>query len=146
MTLCLSGILLAGCSAPSVPASADFKNISTEGWAYGDTLRFDVPFDSIARSHQFAVAVRHSSSYKFANIWLEVAVETPDTVFVDTLNMRLADRYGRRTGRGTGVSYIKTDTLPRLYMLADSAKVSVRHIMRIDTLTDLEQIGVIAVK
>lgn len=137
-------LFLSACSVETNSENAAiFSDISQSGWAYGDTVKFSAPTDSFACC-KLAVAVRHSSAYKYANLWLEVSVDENDTCLVDTLNVVLADKYGRRTGRGFGVSFIKIDTLPHIYNMTDSSRIFLRHIMRVDTVSDLEQIGIIA--
>lgn len=134
-------LLVTACSL-SESDGASFKNISSEGWVYGDTLVFPIRADSMQASNRLALAVRHSAGYRYANMYVEVSVPQKDTVLVDTVNILLADKYGRRLGRGNGVSYLKIDTLPRIYDLGDSVTVNMRHVMRIDTLQDVTQIGV----
>lgn len=136
-------LVMGACSHPE-GEMADFKEISNDGWAYGDTIAFALPADTLPEARRLALAVRHSASYPYANLWVEVTVPAGDTAWVDTVNVRLADRYGRRLGRGAGVSFIKVDTLPSTYTLVDTASVFVRHVMRVDTLPDVEQIGILA--
>ena len=61
----------------------------------------------------------------------------------DTINVPLADDFGRWYGRGVGVSFATIDTLPGSYTLLRQRPVYVRHIMRCDTLGDIEQIGLV---
>lgn len=141
--ICLSVLLLFACGKSDKTANAAFCDISGQRWAYGDTIRFDLPPDSVCESGRLAIAIRHSASYPYANLWLEVTGPANDSVYVDTINIVLADKYGKRLGRGMGVSFLKIDTLPRAYFLADSTRILVRHIMRVDTLTDIEQLGIL---
>lgn len=128
---------------------ADFRAVSTDGWAYGDPLSFtpDMP-DSVATG-SLAVAIRHTSAYIFSNLWLEITVPpAPDDSLqrVDTVNVTVADDFGSWLGRGAGVSYMKVDTLPGSYTLTRGCPISVRHIMRVDTVCDLEQVGIIFIR
>ncbi len=137
---------ICSCTKPSVPhESADFKSVPLKGWAYGDTLEF-VPqlADSVGKA-RLVVAVRHADAYLYSNLWLELStpVSGVDSMAVDTLNIALADVYGKWYGRGVGVSYVKVDTLGGVYGYDVSRPAKLRHIMRIDTVADLEQIGLI---
>lgn len=138
-------LLCAACH-PEVTEDAEFHSIGAHGWAYGDTLEFESEFSDSIVSARLAVAVRHSSAYIFENLWLEVSVPpvAGDTVGItDTVNVRLADSYGRWLGRGSGVTYVRVDTLPGRYIVRRGAPVRVRHIMRVDTVEYLEQIGLV---
>lgn len=58
------------------------------------------------------------------------------------MNVRLADIYGRWFGHGLGTSYQITDTLPGRVELCRGTRVVLRHLMRVDTLSGIEQVGV----
>lgn len=136
-------LLVAGCTGVGEGSHAGFAPIPVAGWGYGDTLLLvPDPGDSVAVG-RLAVAVRHTDGYSYRNLWLEVSVPCGDTLRADTLDLRLSDSYGRWLGRGSGVSYMKTDTMPAHIRLVRGDTVRVRHIMRVDTLEDIEQVGVI---
>lgn len=141
--------VLYGCSAPSGDTGGTYVAISPSGWAYGDTVAFDGVQADSASAGRLAVMVRHTSSYPYANLWLEITVPCADgdsTVYlVDTVNVALADVYGRWLGRGSGVSRFMVDTLHRHYARIDTS-ITLRHIMRVDTLPGLEQLGVIFIE
>ena len=130
-----------GCKT-SVP-DGDFVSVNAEGWAYGDTLRFDLqPADSIWRGG-IAVAVRHSAAYSYSNLWLEMSYPVGDTITADTLNIHLADDFGNWFGRGMGLSFLRIDTIINYLEINTPARINIRHIMRTDMLPDIEQIGLI---
>ncbi len=89
------------------------------------------------------MVIRHTASYPYSNVWLEVSYPAADSISPDTLNMVLADDYGNWLGRGLGLSFQRVDTLPHTVKLTSPASVSLRHIMRTDRLTDIEQAGLI---
>lgn len=89
------------------------------------------------------LTVRHSNAYPYRNLWVEISHIDPDSVLRhDTLNMELADIYGRWHGSGLGASFQYSDTLSRHFRLVRDFGLKIRHIMRVDTLPDIEQIGV----
>lgn len=115
-------------------------------WDYADTLHFTVDTlrDSISRGGHFMVCVRHTHGYDYANLWLELSTPLTDsTRCIDTLNVRLADDYGRWLGKGMGSSLMVTDTLPRTYDLHRHSDITLRHIMRVDTVEAIEQVGIV---
>ena len=136
-------IFLLACTPDDYRSDSQFCDIDVDGWAYGDTLVFSPSKDSLAVEKSVSVALRHSASYKYGNVWLELRVQSPDTLIVDTANIKLFDRYGRALGNGTGVSFLKIDTLSGKYSIAPDTKIGVRHLMRVDTLAGIEQIGLI---
>jgi len=141
-------IMPAACNKPAPPAeSAEFHSIATEGWAYGTELEFTptpTPADSCGTG-RIAIAVRHTNGYLYSNLWLELATPVPETdsMKLDTVNILLADVYGRWYGRGVGVSYVTIDTLAGKYAYDTGRPARLRHIMRADTLRDIEQVGII---
>lgn len=134
--------VMAGCSQPDGSYAA-FTTIHNGVWPYPDTLFIEPSLPDSAAAGRLAVAVRHTNGYEYRNLWLEISTPMPDTIVADTVNIELADDYGRWYGHGIGVSYVTTDTLPDRYCLTRGRAVRVRHIMRVDTLRDIEQIGLI---
>lgn len=138
------------CPGACVPGHNNYSSFATlpdHGWAYADTLKFLPELDDSLARGRIVLAVRHTAAYPYANLWIELSTEADSTGLTeartDTINMRLSDRNGRWLGRGLGASYQTADTLPAVYTLADSAAVRVRHVMRVDTLADVEQVGII---
>ena len=136
---------LAACTSMSIEDAA-FESVLVDGWAYGDTVTLQPEVEDSLSQGRLAVMVRHTSAYIFSNLWLEVTTAGDSVPVVDTVNIELADMYGRWLGRGSGVSFVKVDTLPGLKTLGSEIPGKIRHIMRVDTVADLEQIGVIFVK
>ncbi|MCM1355776.1 MAG: gliding motility lipoprotein GldH [Staphylococcus sp.] len=119
------------------------------GWVYGDTvslLPVDTTLsdnDSIVDGGKLKVALRHSNAYPFSNIWLELTYHSTNRLMMrDTINIRLADIYGRWLGSGFGASYQQDMTVSPSATIDVTRPVSLRHIMRVDTLTGIEQVGV----
>lgn len=138
-------IVCAGCSQSS--ESGSFAPVDASGWAYGDTLRLVIEptgEDSTAEG-RLAIAVRHTADYAYSNIWLEVSYPPADSLRPDTFNIRLADSYGNRYGKGLGLSYQYCDTTSRRVSLRTPAALSIRHIMRNDLLENIEQIGIVVI-
>ncbi len=123
-----------------------FATFDSQQWEYGrpavfhvDTLR-----DSIARGGTLILSLRHTDGYAYSNIWLELAYpDTDSTLRADTFCINLADNYGRWLGHGTGPSRQFTDTLSRDFTLRRGADLRLRHIMRTDTLANIEQAGIV---
>lgn len=125
-----------------------FADIPDEEWLYDAPLEF-VPenlMDSISPDGTLLVSVRHSRQYPYRNLWLEISyADTDSTRHADTLNVELADASGKHLGRGMGLSVELLDTVAPHYVLERGRALRVRHIMRVDTLTGIERIGVVYV-
>lgn len=157
-------LLLAGCSGYGNRHDViveHFGNIADAQWVYSSPveMKADSLPDSIAQGI-LMVSIRHTADYPYRNIWLEVTQEhfclpqpnsaacvTPDKSCIrrDTFEIMLADIYGRWYGSGMGTSLRLTDTLSTDYDIARGANVSLRQIMRTDTLKGVEQVGFILI-
>lgn len=127
---------------------SDFKELEGEEWVYGDTLTFRPEgIDSIG-SADIILSLRHSSSYPYRNIWIEnvFVYEASDSSLVenrDTVNLELSDLFGRWHGKGIGTSFMITDSIGHFNESTRLKEVRFRHIMRVDTLPSIEQVGII---
>lgn len=124
-----------------------WAEIPEEGWAYGDTLLLipadtTLPDNDSIVSRRLLLGVVHSSAYPYSNLWLEVTYHGTGHLYRDTVNLPLADIYGRWLGQGFGSSYQCEATLSPRADIDLTRPVKVRHIMRLDTLPHIERIGV----
>ncbi len=117
-----------------------FRPVEPGGWRFTDTISMplDKMTDTAAVRGNLAVTVRHSVEYPYSNLWLEVILPQ-DTVAVD---IELADVFGSWHGSGMGLTYERTDTVLRGVELAPGDTVKLHHLMRVDTVPGIEQIGV----
>lgn len=142
LILLLISLCLGACS----PGHNDFNsfiNLPHHGWAYGDTVYFENDTVDSISTRSVEVAIRHDNSYLYRNLWLEICyINNKGVVLKDTVNMELADIYGRWHGKGFGASYQFVVRLPRKVMLSRDTRIGVNHIMRVDTLHGLEQVGI----
>ncbi|TGY03289.1 gliding motility lipoprotein GldH [Muribaculum sp. NM65_B17] len=137
MTLCL------GACVPGHNDFSEFRNLPVKGWIYDDTVKFVPSIEDSIATGLLTVAIRHNNEYEFSNLWLEVTRNTPEGIVRrDTVNLELADIYGRWHGNGFGASYQYSDTVQYPASIINGSPIMVRHIMRVDTLCDIEQIGI----
>lgn len=119
-----------------------WHQLPDEGWPYGDTVRFLADTSATtATLGTLSVAVNHSNDYPYSNLWLEVTTSRTR----DTVEIVLADVYGKWQGHGFGPSY-QLEREIGLRIQDPGKPVSIRHIMRLDTLTGIEKIGVKFIK
>lgn len=127
--------------APGPDDFSGYRNIDPHGWVYGDTISFVPALTDSVASGSLTLMLRHTGSYLYSNLWIELQRHGADTVMVDTFNIQVADIYGRWLGTGPGVAFQLTDTLMPSVTLTRGDTLVLRHIMRSDTLPDIEQIG-----
>lgn len=124
-----------------------WTDLPARGWAYGDTVTL-IPVDTSLHDNDSLVhrmlrlGLSHSNDYPFSNLWLEVTYHGEDRGYRDTVNVALADVYGRWLGSGFGANYQHEVVLNPNADIDLTRPVSVRHIMRVDTLRGLNRIGV----
>ncbi|MDE6497815.1 MAG: gliding motility lipoprotein GldH [Muribaculaceae bacterium] len=138
----LACLLMAGCRGDDhgrVVFSA-FRSIEPAGWRFTDTLRIPLHemTDTAAVRGDVAVTVRHSVEYPYSNLWLEVILPA-DTV---AASIELADVFGSWHGHGMGLTYELTDTILRDVTLSPADTLLLHHLMRVDTVSGLEQLGI----
>lgn len=143
LPLCTLAVALTACDRHLNDYSC-FHNIPADGWGYYHHLLFDVvPTDSVVTG-KLDMVVRHDNDYPFSNLYVEVITESPHgPTRCDTLSVELADVYGNWLGSGPGTSFQRSVTLNPHFTVTDSARVRIRHVMRIDPVPHIEQIGLI---
>lgn len=134
--------VMAGCSGRHSSFSS-FTDTDIHGWAYGDTLTFFPTGLDSADTRTLDAAIRHSGDYMYRNLWLEMSYRGSDSILRrDTVELELADVYGRWLGSGFGPSYQMQVQVGLAANLADSTPIHIRHIMRVDTLRGIQQVGI----
>lgn len=142
----LLSLLLGACS-PGSREYSRWDNIPERGWVYGDSVLLlpidtGLPDNDSIVTAAVGVALRHGSDYKYSDIWLEVTFHGDGYMTRDTVNIRLADSFGRWLGSGFGASYQKAAIINTSSVIDITRPVEIRHIMNVDTLRGIEQIGV----
>lgn len=121
--------------------ASEWKDIEDARWTYGDTLVFNAARTDSVPANLFVMTIRHTDGYEYANVWLEMAYLNADSLVADTFNIALADEFGHWLGSGNGVTFQYTDTLKPSRKVDLASPLRLRHIMRVDTLTEIERIG-----
>lgn len=134
----------AGCSGPYTGDYAEFHSIDNRGWAYGDTLRYTPVYTDSIINGPLLLSVCHDDDYVYANLWVELSYRRNDpsrSWQKDTINLQLANRYGQWYGQGFGTSFQTSDTAIADYTLRRGDTLLLRHIMRVDTVSNITQVG-----
>lgn len=134
-------IAVGACDRPSYRLS-QWHTLDDDGWAYADSLTFNNDAADSLEVSGIVVGVRHTANYPYSNLWMELAYDAGDSVpAIDTLEIKLADAFGHWYGSGSGASYQFTDTIAPRHRIVPGSKLRLRHIMRMDTVPEIEQIG-----
>ncbi|MBQ7041323.1 MAG: gliding motility lipoprotein GldH [Muribaculaceae bacterium] len=136
ITLCL------GACTSGHNTYSEFRNLPKEGWAYNDTINFIPTITDSVTQGNLSIALRHNNNYHYSNLWVEINYPINDsTIKSDTINIPLADIYGKWHGKGIGPSIQIEKNISENIEINKVDYFSIRHIMRVDTLKDIEQIG-----
>lgn len=133
-------LALLSCNPEQREASA-YINLPASGWAYADTLAFPLNVaDSIATGY-IIVAIDHTPEYRYADLWMELTSTQPgNTLRRDTLQLQMCDSAGTWLGTGVASNYQLT-THPLRLTFAGALPLTLRHILRTDTLRHVNRVG-----
>jgi gliding motility-associated lipoprotein GldH len=77
------------------------KSIPATGWDARNKIRFEVPVTDTAAIYNFYLNIRHTTSYRYSNIYFFITTFFPDgKVGRDTVECVLADPTGKWFGKG----------------------------------------------
>lgn len=134
-------LLCLGACVPGHNDYSQFIDINTDGWKYGDTLKFYPDTHDSITTGELNIALRHTNAYPYSNLWLEIRHFNGDSMRVDTVNIEMADVYGRWYGDGIGASFQYALPVSKKITLYRGKPIMVNHIMRVDPLMEIEQVG-----
>ncbi|MBD5259728.1 MAG: gliding motility lipoprotein GldH [Bacteroides sp.] len=119
-----------------------FVEIDRAAWGYGDTVTVVVSHLDSLPSKKLSVGVVHNDDFPYQNLWVEVSyTDSIGKLYRDSVNLQLADEFGRWQGKSLAGSHQYEATLSHAFPLADSTRVNLRHIMRVDTVRGIERVG-----
>ncbi len=125
-----------------------WTSIPDKGWAFGDTLYLlptdtTLPDNDTIVRRRLHIGLTHDNDYPYSNVWLEVTVTGSGKRYRYTLDIPLADVYGRWIGSGFGSDYQRDVIVTTDADIDLTSPIEVRHIMRLDTLQGLNRIGIL---
>ena len=136
-------LFFSSCSTDSV--YQENRTISPKGWSMRDTLHYTLPVPQDDKNYQLQLLVRHDANYDYQSLWLflrDKAQEVDQNT--DTLEIPLADAYGRWIGESAGTLYTQRflwlDTIQG--SSTDTLHLSIIHGMRDTLLLHLSDIGI----
>ncbi len=77
------------------------KKVPGSVWNEDESIRFEVPVEDTNYLYRFFLNIRHSTDYRYANLFFFINTTFPDgTQARDTVECLLADKTGKWLGRG----------------------------------------------
>ena len=130
-------LILSACSESK--DYTEFHHLPDGGWCFGHPELFNPEHEDSISTGELSVTFRHSSSFPYESLSLEVVSQGLDGSRVaDTIHVPLIDRFGNWTGSGSG-AYIQVNA--KINHIKDRS-IEVRHIMKLDTLRGLDIVGI----
>ena len=145
--LVLLSVLIAQCRP--IDLYERTENIPKHAWSSDFKPSFSFDITDTSSLYQVSLILRHTDAYPFNNIWLDIRVETPDSLY----NIRTEQRLGNNEQGwlGTGLNDVYEHRIP-LNLELEKAGISFRNagkytfqlaqVMREDPLPNVLQAGI----
>jgi len=79
------------------------NEVDPDGWEQDKTEKFTVDIQDTLTAYDFYLNLRHTTDYKYSNIYFFITTEFPDGRMArDTIECMLADNKGKWYGKGSG--------------------------------------------
>lgn len=142
--LCLS-LLLFACNKGEV--YYQFKHIPNAKWGKDNVLLFDIDSTTMDAFRQYNISIElsHNGQYPYQNLWLFVKQNLQDSTFItDTIEIELADIYGKWNGNGSGGIYQLSVPYKKSIAIHPEKRCSIfiRQGMRDEPIKGIEKVGV----
>ncbi len=142
LTIIIPLLLIATASCRGSDEFSRFVDLDKSSWAYDDTLTICVTDLDSLPSKRLAVAVVHTDDFPYRNLWIEVSYrDSLGKLYRDSVSVEMADEFGRWRGKSIGGSHQCEASFPHAFPIPDSTRVSLRHIMRVDTVRGIDKVG-----
>jgi gliding motility-associated lipoprotein GldH len=134
-------LLFAACSQNEI--FSEFHSFPEAKWPRNEKVEFQIHLPEDAPRQDIFLEIRNNSNYPFRNLWLFVDITAPDGVRrCDTINVELADVYGKWYGRGISLySYSFLYEPDVKYPLSGIYTYSIRQGMRKEVLPGITDVG-----
>lgn len=138
----LATLCLMGCSKKKV--FMDYAHVASAGWMRADSMCFSV--DSVSEDGEYYLKLGLRSDNRYPYMDIAVVIERKifprETCHRDTVFLDLISPNGHSRGTGVNVYQYLFD-VDTLYLdKGDSVSVSVRHIMKKDSLQGISDVGI----
>jgi gliding motility-associated lipoprotein GldH len=103
ITLIFLSLLLCQCSPINLYERT--ANIPQHAWRSDFKPSFSFDITDTTSSHEVSLILRHTDAYPFNNIWLDIRVESPDSLFTIRTEQRLGNNEQGWLGTGLNDVY-----------------------------------------
>lgn len=125
----------------------EFRSVKEGSWSRNDTLLFSIDTLSFVAGQPYDIRIEtvNNSRYGYQNLWLFVRsnIESDSVCRQDTLQLQLADAFGKWKGSGFSSAY-QVDTLYRQRVVFPKKKkyrIQVIQGMREEPLLGIDRVG-----
>jgi gliding motility-associated lipoprotein GldH len=130
------------CSCGKLDMYEKLHAFPQQAWSAADSATFDVTIKDSVTPHQLYLVFRHTDTYHFKNLWLQIQVKAPDTTYSLRREFTLADN---EKWLGTGMNdvfehRIAFSSSPTNLRAGDYHFV-LRQVMREDPLENVVNVG-----
>ncbi len=142
LILFLGTFLFLGCNKQDV--FFEYHSIPKFIWNQDFVTNINYEIDDTIQGYNSYIHIRHNDEYPYQNLWL-VLEEKLDSVIVskDTLQIVLADKYGKWLGSGVGA--IREISIPYkqdfLFAKSGNYELFITHMMKTDNLEGIQDVG-----
>jgi gliding motility-associated lipoprotein GldH len=136
-------ILFASCIDNSIYRQS--KPIAAEGWHKDSAVQFAVPVTDTVTEFDIYINIRNTNDYPFQNLYLFVKATSPHGISIaDTINLLIADDYGRWTGKRISRVWENNFLYLRNIKFVNSGKYifDIQQGMRHDILNGISDVGI----
>lgn len=139
--LLLSVIALCACNNRQLYNES--QAIPTHGWHIEEPLTFNIE-NPAPQTCDIELFIRHTTQYNYRNLWLFVEHTTPDsTITTDTINITLANKYGKWEGGGWGSHHqVEYPLYSKLPLDSGMHTIKITQGMREIILKDIANVGI----
>ncbi|MDR1544562.1 MAG: gliding motility lipoprotein GldH [Prevotellaceae bacterium] len=136
-----SAMLLVSCGKEVI--YSEFYQISAGGWNKDSVCLFSFDVQDTVSSYELDLLVRNTDNFPRQNLWLKVEKSTDGEVFIDSVNVFLADGYGRWRGKGIGSYYDCEYIYKQNVKFYKSGRYTykITHLMRTENLVGIKNFG-----
>lgn len=136
-------IALASCTDTSVYRKG--KRIAPEGWGKDSIVQFVAPIVDTINDFDIYINIRNTNDYPLQNLFVFVQTTSPlGNTIVDTLNLPIADDYGRWTGKSVSRIWENDFLYRRNVKFANQGEYTftIQQGMRNDILNGISDVGI----
>lgn len=127
---------------------SEFQSFRDGSWSREEPAVFTINVNDTITQHHLNLIIRHNDDYTFQNLWLFIDLKNPEGfISSDSLNIELADVYGKWHGRGLSIYNLKVPYSTELqYPASGDYTYIVRQGMRENPLKGITDIGLVLSK